>query len=833
MTLLTRWALRARLLTLGAMALVLVAGLYSLVRLQVELLPDVDFPLVTITAVYPQADAQAVVRDVTQPVEKAITGMKGLQSVRSTSAPGFSLVLAQFEFGADMKAAERDAAERLRGVSLPRGVQPPRTGRVNPDEFPILTLSVLSGPDKDLATLHALVNQQVLPGVRKVPGVFSAEVPAGSESGASITRTNGVPSLAVNVLKEPDANTVAVSRGVVERLGEIKKDLPAGVEFVTISDQGPEIQSSVDTLTREVLLGAALAVLVIFGFLLSARPTLVTAMSIPVSIFGGLIVMRWQGMSLNIVTLGALAIAVGRVVDDSIVVMENIYRHIQRGEERAQAALTATREVAAAITTSTLTTIAVFAPLGFIGGIIGAFFLPFALTITYALLASLLVALTVVPVLGSLLIQPGGREHGPERPLHRLYVPSLRWALGHKGLALVGAAAVFVGSLALLPFIPLSFLPGMEQNVLTVQVNVPPGTPQQALLAHVDQVEAVLAGLRRQGVVESYRTTSGANGDFFGGRGGSPTSASTLVRLAQDADRSRIAESLRQDLAGTGRSVAVAMAQTGGPQANRLELVFLGEDYNILATTSGRVAQSLKEVPGLTDVRTDAVPAFGGAPPVVSRVNGKQAVTVTGTITAKDTRAVNREVTRTVQEVGLPQGVTLDTGGVFADIADAFRRMGIAMAIGVALVYMVMAVSQRSLTTPLIILFSLPLASIGALGGLFVTQHALGVTALLGILMLIGLVVTNAIVLIAFVEQLRRRGLSVHDALVEGGRTRMRPILMTAFTTSFALLPLATIVNEGSGIIGAELATVVIGGLMTSTLLTLVVIPVVYRLFRR
>ncbi|MBI4200045.1 MAG: efflux RND transporter permease subunit [Chloroflexi bacterium] len=813
------------------MALVLVGGLYSLTRLQVELLPDIDFPLITITAVYPQADAQTMVRDVTGPLEKALAGMSSLESVRSTSAPGFALILAEFDFGTDMKAAERQAAERLSKVGLPAAAQPPRTGRINPDEFPVLTLSVLSGPNRDLAELGAIVNTRVLPEVRKVPGVFGAEVPAGAESGASISRTNGEPSLAIVVLKEPDANTVAVSRGVLEKVNETKRGLPPGVEFVTIDDQGPGIQASIDTLSREVLLGAALAVLVIFGFLLSVRPTLVTAMSMPVSILGGLIIMRWQGMSLNIITLGALAIAVGRVVDDSIVVMENIYRHIQRGERRASAAKDATREVAGAITASTLTTIAVFAPLAFIGGIIGAFFLPFALTITYALLASLLVALTVVPVLGSLLIQPGEGKHGPDRTLQRLYTPLLRWALGHKGPALAGAAAIFVGSLALLLFIPVSFLPGMGQNVLTVQVSVPPGTAQQALLGQVEAVETVLAGLRDRGVVESYQTTAGTVQDIFSG-GGSPNTASILLRLGQGVDGAQTAEALRRDLPGVGRSVTVSQAQAGGPQSNRLELVLLGESYSALSTTAGRIAESLKDVDGLIDVQTDAVPALGAAPPIVRRVNGNQAVTVTGTITAKDVQAVNRRVSRVMEQVGLPEGVALDTGGVFRDIEEAFLKMGLAMVTGVVLVYAVMVVSQRSLVTPLVILFSLPLASIGALGGLFITQRALGVPALLGILMLIGLVVTNAIVLITIVEQQRRRGLSVHDALVEGGRIRLRPILMTALTTSFALLPLAVVVSESSGIIGAELATVVIGGLMTSTLLTLVVIPVVYRLLR-
>ena len=831
-----RLALRARVAVIVAMALVMAAGVLSLTNLRVQLFPDIDFPLIAVSTLYPGADVDTVLTEVTEPLERALAQVPASVAVRSFTSPSFSLVLQEFDFGTDMAAAERAARELVGAVTLPEGVTTSDLSRANPEEFPILELSVFS--DMTFDELHELVSAELLPEIRDVPGVLRADVPLGSQAGGSVTRTNGSPSLSIYVRKHADANTIAVADGVLAVVEAAKERLPAGVEFATIANQAPEIRTSINTLTREVVLGAILAVMVIFAFLLKIRPTVVTGISIPASVLGALVIMGWQDMSLNMITIGALAIAVGRVVDDSIVVMENVYRHIQAGEARIPAAIAATREVTGAITTSTLTTIAVFAPLGFIGGIIGAFFLPFALVVTYSLLASLVVSLTVVPVLGSLLIS--GDERAPDRDtfLQRVYTPVLRWSLAHKAWTLIAATAVFAGSLGLLGGIPVSFIPGGPQNLLVVEMTTPPGTPIDGTLAQLDEVESVLAALRSDGTVETYRSQIGGTGAAFGpgqNISGSNT-ASILVILAEGAGVVEMTEVLRRDLPGEGRSVAVALAGDGGPDANQMELVLSGGDYTTLAAAALGIVEALEGTEGLIDVRTTAIPAAalaGREVTLVTRINGRQAVTVTGTITAQDTQGVSRAVTAEVDRLGLPEGVSLETGGVFADIEELFSSMIRAMLIGIVLVYTVMVVSQRSLLTPFVIILSLPLASIGALGALFITQRALGLSSLIGMLMLIGLVVTNAIVLIAFVEQLRKRGRSVHEALMEGGRTRLRPILMTAFTTSFALLPLAVITGENAGIVGAELATVVIGGLMTSTMLTLVVIPVIYSLLRR
>ena len=837
----TRLALRARILTLALMAAVMIGGAYSLTKLHLELLPDIDFPLVTVSAFEPQATSEQVLNDVTIPIEQAIKGTPNVTTVSSTSSPSVSLVLVEAPFGKDMQAMEREINARLQQVKFPPGVQP-RVARINPDEFPVLQISVLG--DRSLSDLQKVIATQVLPELNKVPGVFSADTPLGSGTDLSVTRTNGIPSLAVNVLKTPDANTIEVSNAVTVRLQSLKATLPADVQFVEISNQAPSIQSSIDELRLEVLLGAVLAVVVIFAFLLSVRPTLVTSVAIPASVLTTFIVMHLQGMTLNLLTLGGLAIAVGRVVDDSIVVMENIFRHIQLGEDRRTAALNGTREVAVPIVTSTLTTIAVFAPLALVGGFISVIFVPFALTVTYALLASLVVALTVVPVLGSLLMKQHKAAIHRDPALVTVYAGMLRWSLAHKGRTLLIAVALFVLSIGVIPFIPLSFLPTSGQQVLSVDMTVPGATSRSAVVQQLDQVEAVLATLRDDKVANVYQSTVGSTNSFgsgFGGAGGLDT-ASIQVQLYDGVNAGDEAAKLRTALAGQGRLISVSQASGGGPQSNNLQLTLKGDDYGVLSTTADKVTEALKDVPGLINLRNDAVgdqgtptaPQGGVGLLPIRRVDGVRSVTISGTITDNNTQGIQRQVQLKVRQVGLPAGVELSTGGVFANFNQAFAQMGIAMLLSIVLVYGVMVVSQRSFVTPFVIIISLPLATIGALGGLLVTQRTLGLPALLGLLMLIGLVVTNAIVLIAFVEQLRAQGMEMVEALVHGGRTRLRPILMTALTTIFVLLPLALgFGGQGGGLIGSELATVVIGGLLTSTLLTLVVVPVVYSLLRR
>ena len=506
MTFLTTFALRRPTVTLLAIILVLASGVISYRSMQVELFPQIEFPLVTVFASYPSADPEAVVREVTDPIERAISGADGLETVQSTSSEGRAAVFATFQYGTDMAAAEAFIENALNGVNFPAAVDDPTVGRFDPDAFPVIQFGVVS--DRPLVEVQALVQDLIIPEIEDIEGVTQVQLvgdvdrnfivtadlekmsangislfqvssalrdnnvtlPAGllfdgtqaviaktthslesvedlrnlvvgvNEDGpvrlsdvadvtfgagrtSSISRTNGKPGLSISVSKEPEANTVDVTNGVNDVIANLD-GIPDDVDVIVVTDQGPEIQGQIDNLVREGTFGFLFAVSVVFAFMLTIRPTIVRGffntlrptvvigLSIPLSVFTGILLMNWQDMTLNFMTLGGLAISVGRVVDDSIVVLENVYRHIQGGRERWRAALEATREVGPAIFASTMTTVVVFVPLAFIQGLVGSFFLPFALTVSFALIASLLVALTAVPVLGAFLLRPGDLPEG-------------------------------------------------------------------------------------------------------------------------------------------------------------------------------------------------------------------------------------------------------------------------------------------------------------------------------------------------------------------------------------------------------------------------------------
>ena len=1021
MKLLTELALRRSSVTVLIIILLLVGGVFTYRSLQVELFPEIEFPLVTISTFYPSANPEAVARDVTAPIEAAISGVNGIDSIQSVSSENRSVVLAEFEFGVDMEEAESTISGNVGRVFFPDGVQEPIVGRIDPEAFPVLQVSLLG--DREMTELQRLMDSLVLPAVVGIDGVFNVEVtgrteprvvvtldaerlaehgisraqvsralsesnvalPAGAVSAGgqivpvrtssgygsveemrnlvvglsgrpgdpaatpvllsdvadvtetggiptSISRTNGKPSLGLNIVKEPDANTVDVTSAVIEALDDVS-GLPPGVEIVLISNDGPAIQRQVDTLQREAILGFIFAVVVVFAFLISRRPTLargmllslrptiVIGLSIPLSIFTGIVLMGLNGMNLNFMTLGGLAISVGRVVDDSIVVLENVYRHIQRGQDRKRVVLEATVEVGPAIIASTLTTMVVFAPLAFLQGLVGAFFLPFALTVCFALAASLLVALTAVPVLGAALVRPGDiaeseedQETGePQTWMQRAYIPALLWALRHKVLTLVAAAALTVGSLGLTLFIPVTLFPSGGERFLTIEAALPPGSSVEQTFAQVGRVEGVLERLSAEGTVEVYQTTVGSPENSVGpGSGiGGLNRALIFVRLSDDAPED-LADQLRNSLPVPDEGTISVNEQVSGPPTSGLELSITGADYGAISDVTRDLVEELSTIEGIVNISSDVTEArdqveidvapaaaatigltarevalqvsqtlvgravteveIGGRPtsvvlrggsvdgiealraleiqgpagsaplgelaevgvkegPVtISRSDGRRSASISGALTAEDTRAIGLEVQAKVDAIDLPPGVKVTTGGIFQQIAEGFEDIFLAMGAGVILVYLVMVASLGSLRNPFIIVMSLPLALIGVLASLAITGRTLGLPAMMGVLLLIGIVVTNAIVLIAFVQQLRERGMGVHEALVHGGRVRLRPILMTAFTTSFALLPLAAFVGSEGGIIGAELATVVIGGLISSSFLTLIVVPVVYTL---
>ena len=1038
MSFITRLALRRRPVTVLIMLMLFALGVYSYINLQRELFPEIAFPNIAVNAFYANSDPETLMRDVTEPIEDSISGIDGLQEVRSNSTESRLNLLATFNFGTDMKEAEREIESAVNAADIPDDVVVFVT-RISTDVFPVIQFTV-SG-EEDIPSLQRLVADVINPRLSRIEGVGTiwtlgeveeqvvvsidsdklkdlrlssvqvadaitqnnVSLPAGSVNtrGAGypirtaskfgsienirqltvgfeqtdagipqapqqgpqtgkraikvadvanvelttadpqrISRANGKPGFTLAILKDPEANTAEVTEAVSAAMDEMMAEgvIPPNVEVLELANDGPRVRESLESLLREGTVGFLFAVATVFIFLLnirpsllrgialSLRPTAIIAVSIPLSLLTGVLLLSvTTDISLNFMSLAGLAIAVGRVVDDSIVVLENVYRHIHLGESRFEAAINGTREVGAAIISSTLTTVVIFIPLAFIQGVVGEFFSPFAISVSLALLASTAVAITIVPVLCASLLKRGdvsgdaadtGTQVDRDMLIQRIYTPMLRWSLRYKFLTVAIAIIVTVASLGLITVIPITFFPETTPEYLTVNIELPVGSSVERTYQEALAVEDAVAPYVEQGWVTLYQTTIGGRAEEFdSGAAGGFHLAGAFIRLADDVPED-IEDIVRQSLPDRGEDVSITVSGiAAGPAQGDLEVNITGPNFNEIADVSRRLEERLANVEGIVNVGStvsegkDEVvirvnPAKAGeyyltttavglqvnqfivgrelsemdiagktvdivirgdrddvddieklknlliespvgpvklgviadigiekSPLSIFRFDSERSALITGNIIAEDTRAVGVLVQREIDNLeNLPPGIKIVSGGIFEQINEGFQDIFVAMAIGVVLVYLVMVASLGALRTPFIIVLSLPLAVVGALLALLITGRTLSLSALMGFLLLVGIVVTNAIVFLTFVEQLRERGYDVYDAIIEGGRVRLRPILMTAFTTTFALLPLAASETD-SGIIGAELATVVIGGLVSSTFLTLIVVPSVYWIF--
>ncbi|TFH70520.1 efflux RND transporter permease subunit [Cellulomonas sp. HD19AZ1] len=866
----------------------------------------------------PQAALARVVQDVVAPRLEQVPGVRDV-AVTGVAEQAVTITLdlpALTAVGLSPTAVQTVLQDN--GVVLP-------TGTVDDGDR---TLSVQAGsPITSVDDLRALPLLGAAGPVTlgDVADVVVAPVPA-----TSFSRLDGEPALAVALTKTPAGNTVDVSHGAQQAVDDLRAQLGDGVDVAVVFDQAPFIEESIEGLATEGGLGLLFAVVVILLFLASLRSTLVSAVSIPLSLLVTFIGLRLTGYSLNILTLGAMTIAIGRVVDDSIVVIENIKRHLSYGEPKRDAIVTAVREVAAAITASTVATIAVFLPIGLVGGMVGELFRPFAFTTAIALAASLLVSLTIVPVLAYWFVRADAADpaqaervraeaEAKERRswMQRGYLATLRGALAHPVVTIVAALVVFGGTLGLATRLETNFLGDAGQDTLTVTQTFPPATSLEAQDAAARVVEDALADVDG---VETVQTTVGSAGGIEAAfSGGGALRATFALTLDAGSDNAAVTDDVRAAVAdlpdGTPGDVVVAGADAAFGSST-VDVVVQSDDPDELAGLADRVRDVVAGVEGTTDVTNDlaadqptvqvtvdraAAAAAGltetqvvgtvaglmspqpvgtvdlGAGPLdvtvvtlpapasvaeleqlvlptptgvvpltavasvaqvevpvsTTRIDGERAATVSATPADQDLGALTQRLTAALEDVDVPAGASVEVGGVAADQADAFSDLGLALLIAIAIVYVVMVATFRSLLQPVILMVSVPFAATGALVGLLVTGTPLGVPALIGVLMLIGVVVTNAIVLVDLVNQYRERGRDLDEAVTEGARKRLRPIVMTAAATIFALVPMALGLTGGGVFISRPLAIVVIGGLFTSTLLTLVLVPVLYTLVER
>ncbi|WP_433707515.1 efflux RND transporter permease subunit [Paenibacillus illinoisensis] len=772
-----------------------------------------------------------------------------------------------------------------------------------------------AGGNASAGSASGAANAAGIPTV-KLSEIANIEVIGQAES---ISRTDGMESIGISIVKSNDANTVDVVNAVKDKAEELQSQFK-NAQLTVLLDQGKPIQDSVNTMLGKAVFGALFAILIILLFLRNIRSTIISIISIPLSLLMALTALLLMDITLNMMTLGAMTVAIGRVVDDSIVVIENIYRRLTlKGEKLKGRELIreATREMFIPILSSTIVTIAVFLPLALVSGMVGELFMPFALTMVFALLASLLVAITIVPMLAHTLFRKGlkNKQNHEEKPgkMAEGYKRLLNWTLSHKIITVGIAVVLLVGSLFLYPFIGASFLPEQQDKYVTITYS-----PETGSLREDVEKEALAAEkyLLKQPGLEKMQYSIGGSNPLSSLGGGSSNSALFYIEYNEDTKdfsqvKEQLVEGLRKEvpvgtwseldmsggLGGSSLSISIygdnveqlkpvtdevfklveadtenfekadtTLSDTYG----QYTLVADQEKLSSLGLTAGQLAMALSPVQerpvltevdidnktykvyvetdqktfdSITDIENETVTSplgiqvpikdvanveEGTSPNSIMRIDGKVVAQVSATILASDVQKASQTLQDNIDKLDLPDGVEVKFGGTTEQINDTFTQLGLAMLAAIAIVYFVLVVTFGGGLAPFAILFSLPFTVIGIMVGLFLAGGTIDVSAMMGGLMLIGIVVTNAIVLIDRVIHMEKDGMSTREALLEAGATRLRPILMTALATIGALLPLVTGLEESAGIISKGLGITVIGGLISSTLLTLVIVPIVY-----
>jgi HAE1 family hydrophobic/amphiphilic exporter-1 len=985
-------------------------GVFSLSRLPLNRLPEVDLPVIAVVTTYVGASPQDVETLLTEPIERAVASVENVETVQSTSRQGTSIVLVSFTWGTDMDAAEVEVRKNLELFAedfLPDEASRPLTFAFDPSLAPVMFLA-LDGP-MDGYQLRRIATEQVQPYLGRVEGVAAAEVmggldreiqvrlsprwlqangvspgdvadalrganvvvPSGSvddgtqqlnlqptslfssvdeirdvivgqrggrpirlrevaqvvdtfEEETHVVTADGVPAVMLAVRKQSDANTVQVAQAVDEALPEIEERLPEGVSLVPLFDESKPILRSIENLAQTGGQAFLLTGLVLLLFLRSWRSSLITVIAIPTSIVVAFVAMDAADVTLNLISMAGLALAIGMLVDNGIVVLEAAFQHLERGLRPAEAALSGAREMGMPLVASTLTTVVVFMPILLVEGIAGELFRDMVLTICITLLSSLFVALSLVPLMASRML---GRR-GPDRferflsratgGLDRLgpaYERALAWALARRKRVLGFAFLAFAASLGVVPLLGQDFLPKADVSEIRVEVTAAPGTALDEMRALVGQVEGVI----RDAVPEAEVVTAdfGTAEGFAAIFGGTANEGTLRARLPRPTARERSQQEIEAELSERfrdipGLEVKIAGFSISGSGGDIVVKLF-SEDLDQLRTFGERLRGELEQVEGVREARFSMLhgapelalrydrermrvlgipPAavastvaayYQGIPATTFREGGDEfvvrvraprearrnldelrylpirtpagaTVPLGSLVTIGDqlgptdverenqrrlakvelTRAEGTDLGSLIERVerrldasGVPEGIHVELGGTAEDLRDAFFKLAMALLAALILVYMVMASQFESLVEPFIIMFTVPLAVIGVVLALAVTGTSLQVTALVGVILLGGVVVNNGIVLIDVLKRRRAEGMGLTEAALEAGRTRMRPILMTALTTILGMVPLSIGVGDGAET-WAPMARAVVGGMAVSTFLTLFVIPVLY-----
>ena len=997
------------------MAALLVLGLFSYNRLPVEQFPDVSFPVVVVQTEYPGASPENVEEEVTRKVEETVNTISGIKTLSSRSYEGLSVVIIEFDLSVEPKLAAQDVREKL-AILRPvfrDEIKEPRISRFNPDDYPIVSVSVTSS-GRNLREITTLADQVIKKRLENVGGVGQAtlvggvkreikvylrleemeaqkigadqviralqsenqELPAGSivtpsqekivqirarvtnpaefrnlivarrggkpvtlgqiadvEDGQqeeeTVALVNGDRAISIDIIKSQGENTIGVVDGVRRVVGDLQALMPPGVKVGIVRDASVGIRNSVADVKKTLIEGAVLTIAIVFLFLASWRSTVITGLTLPIALIGTFLFIYAFGFTLNVLTLMALSLSVGLLIDDAIVVRENIVRHVGMGKDHHAAALEGTQEIGLAVLATTFSIVAVFLPVGFMGGIIGRFFHQFGLTVVSAVLISMFVSFTLDPMLSSIWHDPQAEGQFSSGPLGRLlawfhrlmesfssrYERVLDWSLAHRKTVLAIAVVSFLGSFPLIKYVGTEFVPEPDLSELQVQFTTPVGASLELSTQKARQAEAALREFPE--VKYTYATI---NTGFAQGK----NSVNLFVQLVPRKERQRSQSALTQPMrARLVRLAGIEVTQIGAfktvSSGKPLQVSILGQDREVLDRLAKRVMEVLRGVQGAVDVESSnkaakpqlsvdvkrelasdlgigvaqiastlrpllAGEAVGnwrgpddqyydvqvrlarsdrarpedlarvplasaqsdsnGSPRMVmlrdianvtdssgaQQINRKEQlreVLVTANVFNRPAGDAAREIREKIEQIPLPAGYRYVMGGSSKDIQESMNFAGQALVLAIVFIYLILASQFASFLQPVAIMMSLPLSLIGVIIALLLFGSTLNIFSIIGFIMLMGLVTKNAILLVDFVNQERKSGADRRRAVLAAGRTRLRPILMTTLAMIFGMVPLALGLGEG-GEQRSPMGQAVIGGVITSGLLTLVVVPVIY-----
>jgi len=1000
--------------------LVVILGIVAFLMLGFEMLPDLDYPTISIVTYYPGASSQDVEEVVTKPLETAIAGVKNIKNIQSESIENISLILVEFVWGTNLDFAAQDLRDAI-DMSLdylPEDSERPMVVKFNLAEMPVIYFGVTGM--SNTFELKKILEDEVEPKLKHLDGVASIMMMGGDEpekkiiidkvkleqngisidevvqiigaqnlnmsagyvdegisefmirslgeytsideiantpisitqSGQTIyvkdiaevvdgfkevryhVRTNHKPTVMLWISKESGANTLKVSKRVKTELERIKKVIPPDIDFVEIFDQG-EIVSRITSKTgNTVIYGGILAIIIMFLFLRNWRPTLIISLAIPISIIATFIPIYLAKFTLNIMTLGGLALGVGMLVDNSIVVIENIYRHLEKGMKRFEAAKLGASQVGMAITASTLTTIAVFAPMIFAGGFTGQLIRGLALTVAFALFASLFVALTIVPMLASIIFKKraSGEEYkqatgGLFKKLRNFYLRVLEWVLHHRGKTIVVTLAFFVLAIVLIPFMGAEFMPKSDMPMQVMTIRAPVGTSLDQTSKRVGNIENIILDIPE--VIDVMSATGAmtegmAAADPTNPQGSNEAQIFFRLKFKEERDLTadQVKDLIRSKLPPLENVEVKFMDMSGemmGGSSAPISIKIYGKDLDYLRRLSKEIEDKITVIPGIVDVQNSyrqakpelhisinrdkafqyglttaqiestirtatygtvagifrqsgeeidilvrydkenrnsikdlenititspmgftiplkqvATWEIGEGPLTISHEHQTRKVTITANLSGTDLQSSVQQIKAELKDIteNLPLGYFIEYGGAYEDMQESFVTLFYALLLAALLVYVILASQFESFRQPFVIMFTLPLAYIGVIYILVATGTTLNVISFVGLIVLSGIVVNNGIVLIDHINQLRREGLDKKKSITQACSDRMRPVLITAITTIGGMFPMAISTGQGAEM-RAPLAIAVIGGLITATFFTLLIIPMIYSLIER